>query len=281
MKTGAVRAIPLSLMYITNEPWVAQIAQASGVDRVFIDLEIRGKQERQGHLDTVISRHTLGDIEAVRCVLDTCELLIRVNPLHPGSAAEVEGVIAGGADVVMLPFFKTSAEVETFVHLVAARARVCLLVETPEAVDAIDEIIAIDGIDEVHIGLNDLHLGYGMTFMFEPLADGTVERLCRKFAARGLRYGFGGIARLGQGVLPAEMVITEHYRLGSQMAILSRSFCDIRQLGSRDELEHLFISGVEEIRAFESDLRHADPVRLEDNRVRVARIVAEVVKTHD
>ncbi|MHB8050909.1 MAG: aldolase/citrate lyase family protein [Coriobacteriia bacterium] len=273
--------MPLKLMYITNEPWVAQIAQASGVDRVFIDLEVRGKSERQGHLDTVISRHALEDVAAVRGVLDTSELLVRVNPIHGGSADEIERVIAGGADVVMLPFFKTATDVDAFVTLVSGRARVCLLVETPEAVDAIDEILTIEGVDEAHIGLNDLHLGYGMTFMFELLADGTVERLCRKFAARGLRYGFGGIARLGQGALAAEMVITEHYRLGSQMAILSRSFCDMRRLGSRDELERLFMIGVEEIRAFESGLRHGNPARLEENRVQVARLIAKMVTAHD
>ena len=36
--------------------------------------------------------------------------------------------------------------------------------------------------------------------------------------------GFGGIARLGFGMLPAEHVIAEHYRLGSTAVILSRSF---------------------------------------------------------
>ena len=51
------------------------------------------------------------------------------------------------------------------------------------AVERIDEILALDGIDEVHIGLNDLSLGYGMKFMFELLTDGTVERLCLKFRA--------------------------------------------------------------------------------------------------
>lgn len=56
-----------------------------------------------------------------------------------------------------------------------------LLLETPEAVEIIDEILQLKGIDYIHIGLNDLSLGYGMKFMFQLLADGTVERLCTKF----------------------------------------------------------------------------------------------------
>lgn len=40
-------------MYITNRPEVAHIAELSGVDRIFVDLETIGKQERQGGMDTV------------------------------------------------------------------------------------------------------------------------------------------------------------------------------------------------------------------------------------
>ena len=50
-----------------------------------------------------------------------------------------------------------------------------------------------------------------------------------KFEDKGIPYGFGGIAQLGQGTLPAENIIAEHYRLGSSMAILSRSFCNTKK----------------------------------------------------
>ena len=35
----------LNLMYITNNPEVALIAEETGVDRIMIDLEIIGKEE--------------------------------------------------------------------------------------------------------------------------------------------------------------------------------------------------------------------------------------------
>lgn len=37
----------LKLMYITNNPEVAEIAQNYGVDRIWIDMEYKGKDERQ------------------------------------------------------------------------------------------------------------------------------------------------------------------------------------------------------------------------------------------
>ena len=37
----------IKLMYITNEVEVAKIAQKYGVDRIWIDLEVNVKEERQ------------------------------------------------------------------------------------------------------------------------------------------------------------------------------------------------------------------------------------------
>ena len=37
----------LTLMYLTNRPQVAQIAEKAGVDRIWVDLETLGKEDRQ------------------------------------------------------------------------------------------------------------------------------------------------------------------------------------------------------------------------------------------
>ncbi|WP_148410988.1 aldolase/citrate lyase family protein [Murimonas intestini] len=249
----------LNLMYITNRPEIAQIAESAGVDRIFVDLEYIGKADRQGGMDTVQSKHTLEDVKKISKAITMAELLVRVNPIHEAtqeycsSKEEIDTAIANGADILMLPFFKTLNEVAQFLTYVDGRVKTMLLVETPEAVAIIDEILQLKGIDYIHIGLNDLSLGYGMKFMFQLLVDGTVERLCTKFREKGISYGFGGIASLGKGMIPAEMVIREHYRLGSTCAILSRSFCNV------DEIEHLgvisstFVNGIREIRTFEEE----------------------------
>lgn len=272
----------LKMMYITNRVDVAEVAESVGVDRIFVDMEYIGKQARQGGMDTVQSRHTVADVRRIRSVLKSAELIVRCNPIHEqtaeysGSREEIEAVIAAGADIVMLPYFKTVDEVRSFLGIVNGRVRTCLLLETPEAAELADEILDLPGIDEVHIGLNDMSLGYRMKFMFELLADGTVEKLCRKCAQRGISYGFGGIAALGRGALPAEYVIMEHYRLGSGCVILSRSFCDAGKIGDIGQIRAVFQSGVRAIRDYERTCLK-QPEAYEQNRQRVVNIVRQIV----
>lgn len=262
----------LKLMYITNRPEIAQIAETAGVDRIFVDLEYIGKADRQGGMDTVQSHHTLDDVRRVSDSITTAELVVRVNPIHDAttqyasSECEIDVAISNGADIVMLPFFQKLDEVKRFLLAVGGRAKTMLLLETPEAVDIIDDILQLDGIDFIHIGLNDLSLGYGMKFMFELLADGTVDRLCAKFSKVGIPYGFGGIASLGKGLIPAEMVIMEHYRLGSTCAILSRSFCNVDKISHMGIISSTFINGLREIREFEKNCENTSATEFGNNR---------------
>jgi hypothetical protein len=152
-----------------------------------------------------------------------------------------------------------------------------LLMETPEAAELVDEMIAIPGIDEIHIGINDMSLGYKKRFMFELLADGTVERLCLKCKQAGIPYGFGGVAAIGTGTLPAEAVLKEHYRLGSSMVILSRSFCNVNDTTDIAYVKEKFEVGVRSIRAFEREIAvHSQ--YFESNERFVAECVDAIVK---
>ncbi len=214
----------MELIYITNDIALAIAAQDAGVNRIMVDLEILGKQDRQGHLNTVISNHSSKDIGRIRSVLDISKLLVRINPINKQSKAEIDDAIRQGADIIMLPMFKTSVEVETFIQHVGNRAISCLLLETQEAVLEIDNILSIKGIDEIHIGLNDLYLSMNLTFMFELLANGVVENLSKKIIKVGIKFGFGGVARLGSGKLDSSFILSEHIRLSSSMVILSRDF---------------------------------------------------------
>ncbi len=273
----------LKLMYITNRPEIARIAQSAGVDRIFVDLECLGKEARQHGLDTVKSHHTVEDAAAIRAALTTADLLVRVNPIHearPGvlsSREEIDGAADAGADIIMLPYFKTVEEVGTFLDLVGSRTKTMLLFETPEAAALTEQILALPGIDEIHIGLNDLSIGMGQRFLFQPLADGTVDRLCAAFREKGIPYGFGGVARLGLGMIPAEIIIQEHCRLGSQRAILSRSFCDTGKITDLREVETIFLQGMAEFRRFEESFDRS-PAALAENRAELQRRVAQVVR---
>jgi hypothetical protein len=267
----------LKLMYITNNPEVAVISQKYGVDRIWIDLETLGKEKRQKNMDTVKSKHSIADISTIKPLLTTSEMLVRVNPLNENSEEEIDAVIKAGADIIMLPMWKSADEVKRFLDIVNGRTKTTLLLETKEGLECIDEVLAISTFDEIHIGLNDLHISYGLTFMFELLANGTVEMLCNKFKDKGIPYGFGGIAKIGEGLLPAEKIVMEHYRLGSTRAILSRTFCDTTKIQDIQEIEAVFKSNLKALRSYESSLKNAEQSSFTTNKAEVVEGVKKIV----
>ena len=271
----------IKLMYITNRPEIAEIAESVGVDRIFVDMEYIGKEERQPG-DTVKSYHTFEDISIIRRTITKAELLVRINPVHKksdlyyGTEREIDEAIERGADIIMLPYFKTVEEARYFVSCVGGRTKTMLLVETPEAVDIIDEILELDGVDEIYIGLNDLSLGYKKKFMFEVLADGTVEKLCLKIRKKGIPYGFGGLASLEKGMIPGKMVLKEHYRLGSTSVILSRSFCNPERITDLEAISVIFNSEVKRIREYE-DRCEEHAKYFHQNREEIITAIADIV----
>ncbi len=244
----------ITLMYITNKPAVAKIAQESGVDRIWVDLEYKDKEARQKGMNTVKSGHTIEDVKRIRQVVTTSDLMVRVNPIDDDSVVEIDAVVAAGADYIMLPMYKSKDEVQKFIDIVAGRAKTMLLLETKEAEESLLEYVDLPGIDEIHIGLNDLHLAHGKTFMFELLCDGTVDKITKILREHNVRFGFGGFARIGYGILPAEKILTHHYALGSEMSILSRGFCDANSTENPDEIALAFKDGVKNIRLKEKEI---------------------------
>lgn len=267
----------LKLMYITNDPAIAKIAEDAGVDWIFIDMEYLDKASRQGGLDSVQNHHTVEDVRKVKKCLTQSQLLVRCNHLYNGSKEEIDGIIENGADIVMLPYFKTVREVKLFLDYVGGRAKTCLLVETAEAGMLIDEILDLPGIDMIHIGLNDMHLALGMKFMFELLADGTVDWLANKIRAKGIPFGFGGLASLEGGAIPGAMILKEHYRLGSSMVIVSRSFCNTDIITDKNVIRSTFIEGIKQIRQLENEAIEASHY-FSANHEAVIKAVDKIIK---
>ena len=274
--TGAKSGeIAFELLMIVDDGEVARYVADHGVSWLFVDLEHLGKQERQGHLDTWKSRQTVGDVSRIREAAPQARLLVRVNPLHDGSADEIGAVVARGADAVMLPMFRTCDEVARFVDLLAGKAEAIPLVETAGALNAIPQIAREVPLDRVHIGLNDLHLDLGMDFMFQPLTEGLLEEPCRALRDAGVPFGIGGIARAGEGLVPPELILGEHARLGSTAAILSRTFHG--GAATRKALETVgFETEVAKVRAVYEDHRISSDEALEQNRLALGQAVAEV-----
>lgn len=273
----------LNLMYITKKTEIAKIAESAGVDWIFVDMEFIGKDIRQYGLDTVQNHHTIADVINIKNCVTKAQVLVRINPIHTAMAdyfsskEEIDATIEAGADILMLPYFKTVSEVKKFLEYVSGRTKTCLLVETPEAALLLDEILELDGVDMIHLGLNDLHLALGMKFMFELLADGTVDRLAKKIKSKGIPFGFGGIATLEGGLLPGAAVLKEHYRLGSSMVIISRSFCNLDKITDLEEVRRIFNTGIASIRRLEKEAETAKTY-FNDNRELVIQSVHGIIE---
>ena len=257
----------MQFFMIVNDAEIARFVAAKGVDRLFVDLEWMGKDKRQKGLDTWKSRQTPADVSRLREAVPEAHLLVRVNPPHEGTAAEVDDAVARGADSIMLPMIQTLAEVDHFVDCVAGRAEALPLIETKASLDLIPAMLERVALTRIHIGLNDLHLDMKLSFMFQPIADGILEEACAAMRTAGVVFGIGGVARAGEGIVSPEYLLGEHVRLGSDAAILSRTFHrgaqTIRELqGVMD-----FAAEVSALRAIHSGFKAANVDALERNRV--------------
>ena len=261
----------LELLQITNDPAFVRRCDALDGLRFFVDLERLGKAERQAGRDTFISQHRLDDVARVREAARRNRLMVRVNPLHEGTAQEVDQVLAQGPDLLMLPMFRGAAEVERFAAIVAERVPFTALLETASALDTLPAWTGTPGLQEVFVGLNDLHLSLGHRFMFEPLAQGLVDQVGATALRQGLRFGFGGIARLHEGLLPGQDVLAEHLRLRSGAVILSRTF-------HRADDPAGFEAQVAALRRAEEELARRTTQQVEADRLRIAAAIRAIAE---
>ena len=150
---------------ITNNPSIGKYVIENGVDKVFIDLEKLGKDSRQGHLDTWKSNHSKDDILSMRKEIKGKKILVRLNPWNNNSINEINIAIDYGADFLMLPMIVEFEDITKFCKVVNSRVPVIPLIETKESLSFLNKIIDLDGVSEIHIGLNDLSLSFGYKFL--------------------------------------------------------------------------------------------------------------------
>jgi HpcH/HpaI aldolase/citrate lyase family len=256
------------LTLITNDPTLAAQGDSASIDRIGVDLEQIGKAERQSGHDTRLSGHSWDDLAAIARTLRRAALFVRINAVHSRTEAEIETALDLGASVLMLPNFRTAAEVDTFVRMVRHRAHAIVLVELAPAVARIREILAVPGIDEVMFGLNDLHLQFGVANPFEILASPVMDMLSAEVRRKGIPFGVGGLGRIDDTGLPIapDLVYAQYPRLGATGAWISRCF-------TRDPALD-FGQGARELRARLTGWSTAPPDRLEKAQQELARAAA-------
>jgi hypothetical protein len=143
---------------------------------------------------------------------------------------QVAVALEHGARAIMYPMATSCAEVEHFVKAVAGRARTVVQIETQSLVEQCAGLRDI-GWDAAYIGLNDLMISRGGSWLWEPLLDGTIESIMHTLAGRVV--GLGGVTVVGEGdPIRFTWLLREIQRLGCRMSFLRRSF--LRDIVGRD-----------------------------------------------
>ena len=262
---------------IVNDPDIARYASKNGVSRLFVDLEYMGKDIRQKDINSWKSDQTAKDVTRIREAADNAHLLVRINPLHDGTKAELDDVLARGADSVMLPMFHSYDDLARFYDMIGDRAEAVPLVETVSALELVPEFCAKLPISRLHFGLNDLHLELKFDFMFELLSDQRLEEAAQALRHHQISFGIGGIARAGEGIVSPEYILGEHVRLGSDAAILSRTLHrnapDLKSLKAEMDLPQ----ELSKLQAIYRNYCQADKALLERNQTETADRIRDVV----
>ncbi len=218
--------LPVLLTMWVSSTELAEFADKAGVDRIGVDLERIGKKERQAGLGTWISHHDDKLLADIAKTLKKADLFARSNPLHALSTPEIDHLIDIGVKVIMLPMFRSAEDVQTFLRIVDGRAKVIPLLENFDAVSNLDALLAIDEIDEIHIGINDLSLSMGLPNRFCVLTTNVLQHISDLILSSGKRLSCGHVGRAMDESLPipSDLVYAQYARIGARGTLISKAF---------------------------------------------------------
>ncbi len=256
----------IDLFYITNNLEEAKIVDDLDIDWIFIDLETIGKKERQVGRNTVLSNHSIADIDLIKGEISHTKILVRCNPIGKWSEEEFSAINSkcSEIDMVILPYFKTLEEVKIFLELLDfSKIEPALLVETLGAISNLDEILNIFPFKYIHIGLNDLNIERGTVSMFEPFIDGLMKKIVFICKKNNQNFGIGGIGKIGAELNPSpECLLNEHIRLNSKGVILSRSFKGNFNEQTKDLFKKDLSKSLKDLRNYEKIANSLDSLEL-------------------
>ncbi|MEW6093217.1 MAG: hypothetical protein AB1531_04540 [Chloroflexota bacterium] len=238
------------LLFATNTEIVKKATHA-GVLGFIVDLENKGKQNRQVNFDTQINQDTIEDLRRVRESTDQA-VLCRINSFGPWTRGEIEAAVNAGTDEIFLPMVRTPREVLQTLEMIHGRCGLGILVETSEAVECSHQLAQLP-LSRVYVGLNDLAISRDLDNIFISVSDGTVEQVRGQFQ---VPFGFGGLTLPDLGTpIPCRLLINALLKLDCQFSFLRRSFYrDIENRDIKIEIPRL-LQAIEVARAFPTETR--------------------------
>lgn len=200
---------------------IVNIAKSCGFDALYVDLE-HSSFSLQAAAQICVAALDAGVAPLVRVPTHGPEYVSRVLDggalgviaPHVNSADEAREVVRnakfpplGNRSVTVgLPHLRfTSWEPLAARQALNDATVVITMIETPEALSHVEEIAAVDGVDILMIGTNDLCAELGIDGQFDhPLVADAYARLIRACQLHGKTAGVGGLA--GRPDLIAQMV---------------------------------------------------------------------------
>lgn len=200
---GFVKAVGINRV---SEPWLAEVAGKLGFDVIWFDMEHRA----YGY--EVIDRLSLA------CRATGIDLMVRIRKTGYTSAMRA---LEFGANGLLVPHCRTADEARQWVEwtkfpplgtrgfdgagadgeyalaepIAYIKQRneetfLALQIEDPEAVDRVDEIAAVGGVDLLFVGPADLSISYGVPMQREhPLVQKALDKVANAAAKAGKWWG--------------------------------------------------------------------------------------------
>src|ERR1700682_5364155 len=155
---------------------IARIAKTAGFDSLYVDME-----------HSSFSLESMGQI----CI---AALEVGITPFVrvPG-VADVQRILDAGALGIIAPHVSSAAEAYAGVD---AATMVIVQFESAAAIDNADAIMAVDGVDMVLIGTNDLLADYGLPGQYDhPRVHEAYTKTLAACQKHGKHLAGGGFAR--------------------------------------------------------------------------------------
>ncbi|RDJ20349.1 aldolase [Bosea caraganae] len=223
---------------LVDKPAIAALAAAAGFDTIYVDLE-----------HSPISLQSTSDI-CIAAMAVGVTPFVRVPSISSGL---VSRVLDGGALGIVAPHVETAAAAQDVVELVKfppqgrrsdggamphfgyqnpavaethrlfnEATSVVIMIESAAALERLDEIAAVPGVDLLFIGSNDLCADFGVTGDFDhPRLREAFEHTIAACRRHGKHAGVGGLA--GRHDLIADLVAkgARYVSVGSDLGFLA------------------------------------------------------------
>lgn len=209
-------------IFAQNADYASKLV-AAGVDKIIVDWEDASARHNIGtaQRELRLRRESLEEVASVAKRRKGAEISVRVSNELTKMVPEIEVALACGVNEIWIPMIRSTEEVIHVLNLLNGRAKLCVMIETKEALLLGSELTAL-GVEKAFIGLLDLKIDLANKHIFQPLVDGTIDGFRSAFEGE---LGVAGITLPSHGKpVPQISLLAEMARLACEFGVGRNSF---------------------------------------------------------